>query len=196
MMTYLTTLPDGAKYFIGAILFALGALGTYLLQDTMREPNQRNNIVLRRIGYFWVETSPEVYQIGAVLRLYNLGSRPTFLRGVSFEAADPQFIGRGGATMRRLTIFAPTATLKDDNFLKAASEASYKILLPIRFEASIQGRPPGIAFIGTWKLQFWVGARLLQSEQSGTFDKIISSEEWKRLLHSDSVITPDQINYE
>lgn len=196
MLSVLTTLPDPVKYSIGAVLLMLGAVGGYLIQNTISEPNQRYNLVLRRLGYFWVQTEPEVYQIGAVLKLYNLGSRPTLLREISFEAAAPQLIGRGGAMIRRWTTFTPIAAFRDDNFVKAGSDVSYKALLPMRFEATLQGRPPGIKFIGTWKLSLWIGSRVLEAEQSGTYDRVINMNEWQSLLQTDSTISPDAISYE
>ena len=50
----LDALPDLAKYAIGITLIVLGLFGGYIVQDTWREPDQRSNVILRRIGYFWI----------------------------------------------------------------------------------------------------------------------------------------------
>ena len=63
-------------------------------------------------------------------------------------------------------------------------------------QALVQGRPPGIKFIGTWKLGLWIGSRALEAEQSGTYDRIISVEEWRRLLQNGSSISADDLDYE
>lgn len=108
-MDWIVTLPDWLKLLVGGILVVAGVLGGWLLQDTLREPGQRNNIVLRRVGYFWIDRGNETYQIGAVAKVYNLGSRPTLLRGVSLEAAQPRISARGAMYLRRLALLAPTA---------------------------------------------------------------------------------------
>jgi len=193
-MIILDGLPDTAKYIIAGILIILGVLGGYILQDTWREPDQRSNIVLRSVGYFWVETAPEVYQIGAVMRIYNLGSQTTFLRGIVLDAAQPQITGRGQSYLRRLTFFEPKAEAKDDNFVKAASDARYKLMLPIRMEAKIVFPPPAqVAYVGTWKLKFRSSERAVTPEQTATYERVITRTEWDTLLKPTSTIPADAV---
>jgi hypothetical protein len=190
-------MPDVAKLTIGAVLVVLGLYGGYLIQDTLREPDQNSNIVLRRVGYFWIDTGGEAYQIGAILKLYNLGSRATLLKGVVLETAMPQITGRGQAHLRTLAAFEPRAEVYGDNFVKAGSDASYKVLLPMRMEATIDHPPPpAVAYVGTWQLQLRNATRAVQPELSGTFDRVITTADWQELLSPGSSVSPDVIHYE
>lgn len=195
-MDWIVTLPDWLKLLVGAILVVAGVLGGWLLQDTLREPGQRNNIVLRRVGYFWIDRGNETYQIGAVAKVYNLGSRSTLLRGVSLEAAQPRISARGAMYLRRLALLAPTAETLSGTLLKDAGEQDFKLLLPIHMEAKIMNMPPSrVDYVGTWNLKLRFGSRNVQPEQSGTFDRLLTQQEWDNLDLQSTNGIPNQITY-
>jgi len=194
----LDALPDLAKYAIGVTLIVLGLFGGYIVQDTWKEPDQRSNVILRRIGYFWIGGLGTEFQIGAVLRLYSLSSRTTLLDGISLEAEQPQiqFTGGAGGTINRIIISPLTAEANDENFVKARSDANYKLLLPIHVDATfVTPSPPTIAYVGTWKLRLKSGSRIVQPQQSGTFDRAITEKDWEGLLKTGSTISSDSIRY-
>ena len=133
-----------------------------------------------------------------MLRLYSLSSRTTLLDGISLEAEQPriQFTGGVGSTINRITISPLTAEANDDNFVKAGSDASYKLLLPIHLDAIfVTPTPPTIAYVGTWKLRLKSGSRIVQPQLSGTFDRIITEQDWEGLLKTGSTISADSIRY-
>jgi hypothetical protein len=63
-------------------------IGGYLLKAWWDEFSVAPpNITLRRVAFFWVSVDRDIYQIAAVLRLYNLGDKPYLVKGVALEAS-------------------------------------------------------------------------------------------------------------
>ena len=193
--------PYYVKYIVGAALLAIAAVafafGTNFLKAGWDDQHDQPNIVLRRTAFFWIEIEKNIYQIGVVIRLFNLGGKPYLIRGVALNATNPLFYGRGQAYIQRVILTGARAEIKDDNFLKPMDGAYFKMLLPIKFEATIEHPPPpGINFVGTWALILRKGEHPVQPEFFGTFDRTISLDEWASLLKTSSTISIDDISFD
>jgi len=189
------------KYIAGAVLIAVAAVaapyGTLFIKAGWEDQHNQPNIVLRKVAFFWIEIEKNIYQIGVVIRLFNLGEKPYLVRGVALNATKPLFYGRGQAHIQGVILTGARAEITDDNFMKPENEASFKMLLPIKFEATIEHPPPpGINFVGQWALILQKGEYPVQPEFFGTFDRTISLDEWTPLSKPSSTIFIDDISFE
>ncbi len=194
-------LPYYVKYIVGVALIAvgLGAInyGRLVFKAGWDDQHDQPDIVLRKTAFFWIEIEKDIYQIGVVIRLFNLGDKPYLVRGVALNATRALWYGRGGAYIQRVILTGARAEITDDNFMKPKNEASFKMLLPFKFYATIEHPPPpGISFVGTWALILRKGEHPVQPEFFGTFDRTISGDEWASLLNESSTISIDDISFE
>lgn len=157
------------------------------------------NISFQKYALFWVEIEPARYQLGIVLKLFNLGSNAHLIKGIKFERETWKLIPRGSYYMRRYTEFPPTAEIVEDNYIKGNSEGYYKHLLPIYIELTINGGDtPDMAIKGRWTLQFDPpqGVLLVSPGFHATYEKFISSAHWQDLLKPKSAIVFEDIHFQ
>ena len=83
-------LPYYVKYIVGVALIAvgLGAInyGRLVFKAGWDDQHDQPDIVLRKTAFFWIEIEKDIYQIGVVIRLFNLGDKPYLVRGVALNA--------------------------------------------------------------------------------------------------------------
>ncbi len=190
------------KYIVGGLSIAVAAVATTFsglfikwgLDDQRNQPN----IVLRKAAFFWIEIEKDIYQIGVVIRLQNLGGKPYPVRGVALNATELKILGRGQSYLRREPFLTGArAEVTDENFMEAKSEASFKMLLPLKFPATIEHPPPPeIEFVGQWALILQKEEYPVQPELFGTFDRTISLDEWASLLNESSTISIGDISFD
>lgn len=173
-------------------------VGGYLLKQWWDQISaEPPKITLRRVTFFWVSVDRDMYQIGAVLRLYNLGDKPYLVKGAALEASEPTLYGRGVSHLRKIFVTDARAEITDDNMMRPATDATFKMLLPIKIDASIDHPPPpGIVFVGKWSLLLGQDTPMVNAEWFGTFDRVITLQEWGVLTRPGSSIDIDGIAYE
>lgn len=193
-------LPFWAKGLLGVLLVCAAGVavwaGPLLLksawEDFNRPPPQ---ITFRKVAFFWIKVDHEIYQLGAVIRLQNVGDAAYLVNGIGLDATSPRFGGRGSAYLRQIWVTDNKAELLDDNFLKPAHEATFKFLLPIKLEATVLGAPLSIDFVGQWAILLQKGSLSTKPEFSGTFERIISQADWQRIGRAGSEIDVDAVHF-
>ena len=91
------------KFIIGSIFAAAGVIGGLLLKSAWDDYNApQPNIAFRRVAFFWVTVETNIYQIGAVIRLFNLGDKSYLVKGVALDASNPTYYGRGQTNVRKI----------------------------------------------------------------------------------------------
>lgn len=189
------------KYVFGAVLIAVAAVattfGSLFIKAGWDDQHDQPNIVLRRTAFFWIEIEKNIYQIGVVIRLSNFGDKAYPVRGVALNATKPTIYGRGQAYIQNIFLTGVRAEVTGENFMEAGNEASFKMLLPFKIEATIEHQPPpGIGFVGQWALILQKEEYPVQPEFFGTFDRTISLDEWASLLKASSTISIDDISFD
>lgn len=192
-------IPDYAwKFAVGGLFVLLGALSPLILKSAWDDYNTpAPKITLRRFTFFWVEADKDIYQIGAVIRLFNLGDKPYLVKGVALDASKPTYYGRGQTYLRQIFVTGSRTEITDDNFMRPASDATFKMLLPIKFEATITIPPPmGILFVGQWSLLLGKIETPVEAEYFGTYNRVISKVEWSSINGPNSEIRLDDVEYQ
>jgi hypothetical protein len=190
------------KFAVAVVLLGAAAVavpvGGYLLKAWWDEySTPPSKITLRRVSFFWVQVDQNIYQIGAVLRLYNLGDKPYLVKGVALEASEPNFYGRGRFYLQKLFVTSAHAEFIDDNMIRPASDATLKMLLPIKIEGSLEHPPPpGVVFVGQWSLLLGKDSPAVDAEWFGTFDRAVTQQEWASVLRPGSAIDIEGISYQ
>jgi hypothetical protein len=81
--------------------------------------------------------------------------------------------------------------------MKAASEVSFKMLLPIKVEANIvHPPPPGVVDVGQCMLFLQKDMTPVEPDFFGTFDRAISRDEWASRSKATSAIDVEGISFQ
>jgi hypothetical protein len=171
----------------------------YLGNSTAPQADAKPNISFPKYALFWVEVEPARYQLGIVLKLFNLDGNAHLIKGIKFERDTWSLVPRGSYYMRRYTEFPPTAEIVEDNYIKGNSEGYYKHLLPIYIELTINGGDtPDMAIKGRWTLQFdgLHSVVAVSPEFHATYEKFIASAQWQDLLKPKSTIVFEDIHFQ
>ena len=81
--------------------------------------------------------------------------------------------------------------------IRPASDTTFKMLLPIKIEGSLDHPPPpGVVFVGRWSLLLGKDTPAVDTEWFGTLDRVITQQEWASLARQGSAIDIEGIAYE
>ena len=165
---------------IGAVVSAVGGSMAKSGYDARQKEDAAPKISIQRITAVWVKISDDAYQVGVVLKLFNLDSTALLLNGVRYS--EVTFGGRGPPFhIQQFVNREPEDLRIEDNFLKANSEGQSAILLPTKmFSPDVQAPGPEIIFTGAWKLIFGNKVVSAMPELIGTYEGIVSKQEWER----------------
>jgi hypothetical protein len=71
------------------------------------------------------------------------------------------------------------------------------MLLPIKIEGSLDHPPPpGVVFVGQWSLLLGENTPTVDAEWFGTFDRVVTQQEWASLTRQGSAIDIEGISYQ
>ena len=189
-----------SKNVFGAALGALTVLTTFAifeLTDVWKSPEHTTNIVMRRIAFFWVQIEPDVYEIGAVIRLANLSGRTTVLKSVRLDPVTPLLYEEGQTQLRGVVLTGSLPAIVDDAVLNASADVSYKFLLPTRLSADLDHLPAAkVRFVGDWKLVLRSGERSVEPEYIGTFERPVSLTDWRTLNAFEPSVSGQAISFQ
>src|ERR1700733_11484771 len=127
-------------YIIIGLAACAGVFGGYLAKlghDQRAAASKLPNISFQKFALFWLQLDDDIYQLGAMTKLFNLDSKPYQINGITLDADNWSFFPRGGYQIRRFTENQDHAEVLEDNYIKAGNEAYFKKRLPIKLNMSI-----------------------------------------------------------
>jgi hypothetical protein len=171
-----------------AVLAPVTAIAVWLVTvvPPVKEWLSAPDLALQSVDVFTIEVAPEVYQLGLVARIANLGSSPNLLSDVSFEGASIDIAGRGGqAYIREIHNPVAEASISDSVLLKSSESEPVKLLLPVRIHMAMSSSiPPQFVLWGRWVFRV----------KKGPFSRELSRDLPRYFGSAESVLTLDQWN--
>ena len=144
------------------------------------------DLSLNSIRIYFIEIAKNMYQIGLVCEIANLGQRAHLIKHVNFNGDAFDIVPR--SPMHFIKAFLQEDIIKGqiigDNFLAPNKNKFFKVMLPLKVEMVIDYQPPEIIFWGEWGINIENQLINLVSNFYGNCDKTISIEIWENLLKS------------
>lgn len=154
------------------------------------------NVSFQKLAIFYIQVDENIYQLGAVIKLFNLDNQPHLINGITFDRTSFDMLPRGGYLLKQFFLNQDHAEIIEDNYIKANSEGFYKKLLPIKFEMTILGgAPPEFIFFGQWQLLFGDKRVAVAPYFYTNYDSTISMREWEDILKPTSKVNLDSLQY-
>lgn len=154
-----------------------------------------------KVALFFVlrDSTQDTYDIGIVLKLFNLENHALLIQGIGLDAAQIGIIGRGSWVVQSMAIYPTPQELLEDRFIKAGDVGYYKILLPVEFKmtrSSTSPMPtPEMALNGRWFIGIEDKKISAIPELQSTAEYILSKSEWESLLKPSSKIQVEDLKY-
>ncbi len=155
------------------------------------------NISFQKLAVFWVETAKDTYQVSVVAKFFNAGSQAYIVNSLSFDGKKWSFFPRGSYHLRQLFQNAPQTQVIEDNYLKPATEAYFKMQMPIVFDMTINGgATPDFVLRGGWKLNLsGIQVAVDVPKLYSVYPKPISEVEWRKLGKAESQLKIEELDY-
>jgi hypothetical protein len=151
-------LPEHEKYPLGPsflfIICGAGLVGSIAWGiEAFGLTEKESKISFQKLALFWVERDKDSYQIGAVIKLFNVDANAYLVKGIVFDGDNWSLVSRGSYHLKKLWGFEDRIELLEDNYIKSGSEKLFPKLLPIRFELKVNaGDMPEFIMRGDWKV--------------------------------------------
>ena len=191
--------PAGTLILVCAVGLGIGIVWQlsgwgFSEQKLARAPN----ISFQRYALFWVEIDPDVYQLEAVIKLFNADNSAYLIDNVSFDNISFAYFQRGSMTWQRGFIQAgKAARVASDSYIEPGRPGYYRVEIPIKLYAHlIGGDLPAVYTFGNWNLQIGGQTVALAPRQTSTYRKSLSQSEWDDIQKSTSEIDVDALDYE
>lgn len=195
--------PDDPKVTAGpAVTITQGGSGNTNTVNNYFSPRADSQsasslLSFQKYALFWVRIEENIYQIGVVTKLFNPNNRPIQITGLVFNGRRWSFFPRGSYNVMAMRQNGSHAELLEDNYLKPASDAYFKQLLPLKFEMRVNGGlMPELVLRGKW------GVLLADSRTEDIVPNVysvheqpISSGDWDNILKPQSPINVEALTY-
>jgi hypothetical protein len=143
------------------------------------------------------------YDLGFVIKLFNLGSNPHLIEGIALEPKRIDIVGRGSWYIQTLSVSPPAKEVIRNRYIKAGDVGYYKLLLAaptaIHMTPTSPSPPnptPEIKLTGRW----WIGIGGKKIAVAPEFESVaefpLSQDEWQSLLSPGSKIDVENLKYE
>lgn len=154
---------------------------------------------LQRAAIFYVSQGQDIFQLGMVIKLFNLDAVPYLIHGVTFSDITFNYTGRGSTVVSRAPFqIGDQAEVTEDNYIRAGDAASFKVLLPIKIGINSEhskGAPPEIITFGKWLVVIGDKTIPVEVRNYGIYEHLLSRADWDGLLKPGSAIDLDALQY-
>jgi len=175
--------------FFFSIVFFLLAVTLYVHKTVIRAPE----ISLNSVKIYHVEVLKNIYQIGILCEVANLGDKALLLKEVVLKGKALDIAARSASYLFKIHITKDIISGKivGGAFLGINKCSLIKVLLPIKFDEKIKHPPPPeIVFWGLWEISAEDRNFKVEADYYGNYDKVLSFNMWESLLSSKSIIDP------
>jgi hypothetical protein len=149
------------------------------------------DISLNTIRIYLIEIAKDIYQTGIVCEIANLDEKAHLLKEVGFngDAFDMKPINLYYTRKIHLQENRIAGKIVGENFIEPYKNRNFQILLPLKFELTVEYPPPfELIFWGEWDIVIEGTTISSVPEFYGNYSKILTIEEWDKLLLSSSTI--------
>jgi len=136
----------------------IGQVNQTIINRTEIKPEAAPNIHSPKLAKFWIERSPGVYDVGVVIKLFNLNTEPHLIEGFAIESPGFGVRGRGSWYVQRIQTVPPSQEILEDRFLKGNATGYFKMLIPLAQEMTPNSPSPPmptpiLILTGNWWIQ-------------------------------------------
>jgi len=141
---------------VGIVLGGLGGLGNYYFgkQAKIEEAREtfQNSLHFHRLEAFWVEISPNLYQLGLAVTVLNKDATKVIVfNGVGYQGG---FDLTGSMTIQSMGFYEGPVIVHGQYYLGPGGQEVIHILLPQEVGMTITAGVPQLTFTGDWTFIF------------------------------------------
>jgi hypothetical protein len=182
----------GLLFIVVAAVIGTG-VSWYL--DMSADIRRGPNISFQRYALFWVRLEPDVYQLKAVIKLFNTDNTP-YLVSVNFNNISFVPFPRGSMIIQQGFVqIRRNAQIEGDNYIEAGRPGYYPVEIPIKLYAHVAGDMPVVFTFGQWRLQIGDQNVGIEPRQTSTYRNAVTPQEWDEIKRPNSKFV-DALDYQ
>ncbi len=176
---------------LGIILIGLAGVaawyGSQKASDGLKTvfSSESDKITINSVKIFHVELLKDIYQIGIVCEISNIGQEGLLLKKATLKGRALDIVARAPTHIFKIHITQDTITgpIVGMTFLGTDRPSLIRVLLPIKFDMHLKyPLPPEIVFWGQWEITTEDSTISSDASYYGNYDKFIDLDTWKSLL--------------